>query len=83
VLSTDRPEKRPAARGKHEQLHVDRGVPTVRLLDNASRPGVDGYEKEANLFAAELLMPARFLERDLGGRETLDPVRRRLHSLLG
>lgn len=56
----------------HEQLHVDRAFPTVRLRSDESSRGVDDYEKEANLFAAELLMPAKFLERDLSGRGRLD-----------
>lgn len=57
----------------HEQLHVDRAFPTVRLRSDESSRGVDDYEKEANLFAAELLMPARFIEQDLAGQGTLDP----------
>lgn len=55
-----------------EQLHVDRAFPTVRLRDDVSSKGIDDAEKEANLFAAELLMPERFLERDLIGRGSLD-----------
>jgi len=55
-----------------EQLHVDRAFPTVRLRDDVSSQGVDDAEKEANLFAAELLMPDAFLKQDLAGRDTLD-----------
>ena len=55
-----------------EQLHVDRAFPTVRLRDDTSSQGIDDAEKEANLFAAELLMPGEFLKRDLAGRSTLD-----------
>lgn len=55
-----------------EQLHVDRAFPTVRLRDDVSSQGIDDAEKEANLFAAELLMPADFLKRDLTGRSALD-----------
>jgi len=55
-----------------EQLHVDRAFPTVRLRDDVSSQGIDDAEKEANLFAAELLMPVGFLRQDLAGRNTLD-----------
>jgi Zn-dependent peptidase ImmA (M78 family) len=60
-----------------EPLHVDRhdvGFPAKRR-DERSAEGTDVEEKEANLFAAELLMPARFLEQDivdLGGASLLD-----------
>jgi Zn-dependent peptidase ImmA (M78 family) len=37
----------------------------VRLRDDVSSQGTDDYEREANLFAASLLMPRRFLEQDL------------------
>ena len=56
----------------HEQLHVDRAFPTVRLRNDVSSQGVDDAEKEANLFAAEILMPERFLQHDLAGRSSLD-----------
>jgi Zn-dependent peptidase ImmA (M78 family) len=55
-----------------EQLHVDRAFPTVRLRDAVSSQGIDDAEKEANLFAAELLMPEAFLKHDLAGRSSLD-----------
>jgi Zn-dependent peptidase ImmA (M78 family) len=55
-----------------EQLHVDRAFPTVRLRDDTSSQGVDDAEKEANLFAAELLMPHAFLRRDVAAQNTLD-----------
>jgi Zn-dependent peptidase ImmA (M78 family) len=55
-----------------EQLHVDRAFPTVRLRDDTSSQGIDDAEKEANLFAAEILMPEEFLRNDLAGRSTLD-----------
>jgi Zn-dependent peptidase ImmA (M78 family) len=54
-----------------EQLHVDRGFP-VRLRNSLSSEGTDDAEREANYFAAALLMPKRFLERDLHGEEFLD-----------
>jgi Zn-dependent peptidase ImmA (M78 family) len=52
---------------KGEQLHVDRinaGF-VVRRRDGRSKEGTDVEEKEANLFAAELLMPSRFIKRDI------------------
>lgn len=55
-----------------EPLHVDRAFPTVRLRNDVSSQGVDDAEKEANLFAAELLMPEQFLRQDLAGRAPLD-----------
>lgn len=54
-----------------EQLHVDRGFP-VRLRNDLSSQGTDEAEREANYFAAALLMPKRFLERDLHDKEFLD-----------
>ena len=54
----------------HERLHLDRAFPSVRLRDDESSRGVDDAEKDANLFAAELLMPATFLKSDLAGRTT-------------
>lgn len=47
-----------------EQLHVDRGF-AVRLRNDLSSQGTDEAEREANYFAAALLMPKEFLERDL------------------
>lgn len=55
-----------------EQLHVDRAFSTIRLRDQMSSQGIDEAEKEANLFAAELLMPHEFLRVDLAGRDALD-----------
>lgn len=55
-----------------EQLHLDRSFTTMRLRDDVSSQGVDEDEIEANLFAAELLMPDTFLRRDLSGRRTID-----------
>lgn len=60
-----------------DRLHVDRidsGL-RVKLRDENSSAGTDDEEKEANLFAAELLMPAAFLTRDLAsldGKDLLD-----------
>lgn len=52
-------------------LHVDRQF-KVWLRSDASSEGTDPEEKEANLFAAELLMPARFLEKDIEKIGTVD-----------
>ncbi len=54
-----------------ETVHLDhyRGAVTVNLRNSESATGVDDDEREANLFAAELLMPAKFLEQDLRGRD--------------
>ena len=41
----------------------------VSLRDSESAKGEDNDEKEANFFAAELLMPAAFLADDLQGRD--------------
>jgi Zn-dependent peptidase ImmA (M78 family) len=50
-----------------QDVHLDesRGAFRVNLRSPESARGEDNDEKEANLFAAELLMPAIFLERDL------------------
>jgi Zn-dependent peptidase ImmA (M78 family) len=47
----------------HEQVHVDRSV--LKLRDANSSKGENEEEIEANRFAAELLMPYKFLEQDL------------------
>ena len=54
-----------------EQLHVDRGF-RVRLRSGVSSQGTDEAEQEANFFAASLLMPREFLERDLANEEFVD-----------
>ena len=46
----------------HDQLHVD-----YKFRSGSSSEGNDPEEIEANLFAAELLMPASFLAEDLQG----------------
>jgi Zn-dependent peptidase ImmA (M78 family) len=51
-----------------EQFHIDRSF-RFRLRDEASGQGTDDAEREANLFAASLLMPKRFLEADLQNEE--------------
>jgi Zn-dependent peptidase ImmA (M78 family) len=43
----------------------------VKRRDERSSDGTDVEEKEANFFAAELLMPASFIEKDIAaGRGT-------------
>jgi Zn-dependent peptidase ImmA (M78 family) len=51
-----------------EQLHIDHAF-RVRLRDDVSSQGTDDDEREANFFAASLLMPRRFLEDDLQDEE--------------
>jgi Zn-dependent peptidase ImmA (M78 family) len=54
-----------------EQLHVDHQF-RVRLRNDLSSQGIDEAEREANFFAASLLMPKTFLEKDLDGTEYVD-----------
>lgn len=54
-----------------EQLHVDHGF-RVRLRDDVSSQGTDEAEREANFFAASLLMPKEFLEADLANEDYVD-----------
>lgn len=48
---------------KFDDVHVDRQI-KVWLRSGTSSQGTDDEEKEANLFAAELLMPAHLLATD-------------------
>ena len=54
-----------------ENLHVDYEF-RVKLRDDLSAQGTDVEEREANYFAAELLMPIDFLEKDLRNNQTID-----------
>ena len=54
-----------------EQFHVDHQF-RVRLRNDLSSQGVDEAEREANFFAAALLMPKGFLEKDLEGTDYVD-----------
>lgn len=54
-----------------DEVHVDRQF-KVWLRNEASSQGTDLEEKEANLFAAEILMPQKFLERDVQRIGTID-----------
>jgi Zn-dependent peptidase ImmA (M78 family) len=62
-------------------IHVDsvEAIFRIDLRDERSSLGVDDDEKEANLFAAELLMPGALLKKDLSGpRHLNDETIRRL-----
>ncbi|HZR62647.1 MAG TPA: ImmA/IrrE family metallo-endopeptidase [Xanthobacteraceae bacterium] len=52
-------------------VHLDQNIGALRvnLRNSESARGEDNDEKEANLFAAELLMPANFLREELDGKE--------------
>ncbi len=54
-----------------EKVHVDHGF-EILLRNDRSAKGVDDDEMEANLFAAELLMPKAFLMKDLADVESVD-----------
>lgn len=56
-----------------QNVHVDRGF-SVKLRNQKSSEGVDIEEKEANLFAAELLMPKSLLEQSLQQVQAVDLV---------
>lgn len=55
------------------EVHIDKAFPMLRR-DSVSTAGIDEMEIEANLFAAELLMPKDFLMGALGalGSNLLD-----------
>lgn len=48
-----------------KEIHIDKTFPML-MRDSMSATGVDKMEIEANMFAAELLMPASFLTDALG-----------------
>lgn len=61
----------------HLVLHQQRSVRVdhefqLRLRSDLSSQGTNQEEMEANLFAAEILMPKSLIERDLGTIETVD-----------
>jgi Zn-dependent peptidase ImmA (M78 family) len=56
-----------------DDVHVDRNF-DVKLRNSASSKGTDTEEKEANLFAAELLMPETLLRSDLQEIEAVDLI---------
>ncbi len=60
------------------EMHVDRkdgsqSVFLVNLRNEQSSQGTNDEEREANLFAAELLMPERFLRQELVAIEASQP----------
>lgn len=59
---------------QQEGVHVDRAEQglLVKLRNQDSSTGLDVEEKEANLFAAELLMPIAFLQTDLESYAEID-----------
>lgn len=66
-----------------EEYHLDR-APSFRInfRDAVSSAAIDASEMEANLFAAELLMPADSLAHDLeGGVDLADDTDRGLQEL--
>lgn len=50
---------------QQEQIHIDHEFRARFRRNNLSSEGTDSKEREANLFAASLLMPEEFLEKDL------------------
>lgn len=56
-----------------DDIHVDRRF-EVKFRDDLSSQGIDSDEREANHFAAELLMPQRFIERELRDVGEMDLV---------
>jgi Zn-dependent peptidase ImmA (M78 family) len=54
-----------------EKLHVDHEF-RVRLRNDVSSQGTDEAEREANFFAASLLMPKEFLRNDLAEEDYVD-----------
>lgn len=58
-----------------ESFHIDERLPIAYRNDESSK-AVDPREVEANQFAAELLMPQQFLQRDVAqlGSAALDEV---------
>lgn len=54
-----------------DDVHVDRRF-QVKFRNEASSQGTDDEEKEANLFAAELLMPADFLKEEMEEIDIVD-----------
>ncbi|MCA6503819.1 MAG: ImmA/IrrE family metallo-endopeptidase [Pseudanabaena sp. M135S2SP2A07QC] len=56
---------------EHENLHIDKRF-MIQLRDEKSSKGEFEDEKEANLFAAELLMPVDFIKSDLAEKSEFD-----------
>jgi Zn-dependent peptidase ImmA (M78 family) len=58
---------------RSDKIHIDRTF-EVKFRDDLSGRGIDTDEREANLFAAELLMPQRLIRRDLANVGEMDLV---------
>lgn len=56
-----------------DEVHVDRKF-GVQYRNSLSSEGTDRDEREANFFAAELLMPKHFIEADLAEADEMDLV---------
>ena len=56
-----------------DKIHIDR-VFEVKFRDDLSSQGIDTDEREANLFAAELLMPQHLIKRDIADVDEMDLV---------
>lgn len=56
---------------QNDSLHVDRAV-QAKFRNKLSHQGTDEDEIEANLFAAEILMPRELITRDLERIEAID-----------
>ena len=56
---------------KHEKIHVDRRF-QIQLRDENSSKGESEEEREANLFAAELLIPVQFIQKEFVAIEGLE-----------
>ena len=54
-----------------DDVHVDRRF-QVKLRNQVSSEGTDEEEKEANLFAAEIIMPQRLVEEDVAEIDAID-----------
>jgi len=56
-----------------DEIHIDRAF-ELRFRDDLSSQGTDIDEREANLFAAELLMPRHFIAKDLANIREIDLI---------
>ena len=54
-----------------EDLHIDSNF-EIKFRDDLSSQGTDAEEQEANFFAAELLMPRKFLYSDIANWEKFE-----------
>ncbi len=56
---------------QNDALHIDRAV-LAKFRSNLSKQGIDVDEMEANLFAAEILMPRDLIAREFERSEPID-----------